>query len=397
MSRALVLDAFSGAAGDMLLAALIDAGASPDVVRETVLSIPALARLRVDVETVHRGAFAARRLAVDLPPDDTHRHLHHVLEIIDSAPKLSDAVRARARDAFTRLAAAEAKVHGTTVEKVHFHEVGALDAILDIVGFFACAESLGVDSFYYTTLVVGSGGVVHGEHGEMPVPAPATLELLAGHRLAYSDRHEELVTPTAAAIVAAAFRPLPPDTAIVQERVGYGAGTRESGTGLPNVVRVSVADVDESRSRDLAVIRCTIDDMNPELYGYVMHGLFETGAREVYYTPVFMKKNRPGVEVTAIAEPGDADRVSRFLLSSTTTLGVRVGREARIELERRTETVETRLGAARIKVAVLPDGSERMSPEYESCREIAERTGTSLLDVFDEVRRAWRASRSDRA
>ncbi len=395
MTRALVVDAFSGAAGDMLVAALIDAGASADVLRDGVLSIPALAGLRVDVDTVRRGAFAASRLSVDLPHEHAHRHLHQVVQIIDSAPSLAERVKAHARDAFARLAMAEAKVHGTTVEKVHFHEVGALDAILDIVGFFACAESLGIEAFYYTTLAVGAGGVVHGEHGEMPVPAPATLELLAGHRIVTTDRREELMTPTAAAIIASAFRPLPPDATVVQGRVGYGAGTRES-DGMPNVVRVSIGDVEQTRPRSMAIVRCTIDDMNPEFYGSVMQGLFDAGAREVYYTPVIMKKNRPGVEITVIAELVDTDRITGYLFVNTTTLGVRVSQEARVELERRHETVETRFGPARVKIAVLPDGSERMSPEYESCREISGRAHSTLLEVFDEVRRAWSASRPGR-
>ncbi|HEX5131055.1 MAG TPA: nickel pincer cofactor biosynthesis protein LarC [Candidatus Krumholzibacteria bacterium] len=391
MSRALVLDAFSGAAGDMLLAALIDAGASIETLRENVLSIPALARVSVDTETVRRGAFAAPHLTVKLPHEHAHRHLKHVVEIIDSAPALSERARTRAKDAFARLAAAEARVHGTTVEKVHFHEVGALDAILDIVGFFACADALGIDAFHYTTLALGRGGSIHGDHGEMPVPAPATLELLAGHEVVYSERREELITPTAAAIIAAVFTPLPRGARVVQERVGYGAGTRES-AGMPNVVRVSVARI-VPLPRLVVIVRCTIDDMNPELYGDAMQRLFEAGALEVYYTPVMMKKNRPGVEVTVICEEHGLDRVSDFLLTNTTTLGLRVAREERVELERTSALVDTAHGPARVKVAVLPGGGERVSPEYESCREIAARTGLPLLEVFELVRQAWHARR----
>ena len=390
MKTCLLIDPFSGAAGDMLLAAMIDAGASLDALHEHVLSIPALSKVRVDVETVRRGAFAARRLVVDLPHEHVHRHLRDVTAIIDAAPSLSDAVRTRAKDTFARLAAAEAKVHGTGVEKVHFHEVGALDAILDVVGFFVCAEALGVEVFYYTNLVLGGGGTIRGDHGEMPVPAPATLELLAGHRVVYSSRMEELMTPTAAAIVASVFEPLPPDACLVQGRVGYGAGTRES-AGMPNVLRVSVARIaGAGRARgEVAVIRCTIDDMNPEFYGHLMQQLFAAGALEVYYTPVIMKKNRPGVEVTVLAEDEGVDRLSRLVLAQTTTLGLRVAREGRVELARRVETIETEFGPARVKIAALEEGGEKMSPEYDSCREIAERTGRSITDVFDAVKRAW--------
>lgn len=388
MKNALIIDAFSGAAGDMLLAALLDAGAPIEMLRERVLSIPALAKVRLDVEDVRRGAFAAKRLVVSLPHEHAHRGLSDIVAIIDAAPSLSDATKSHSKETFTRLAMAEAKVHGTSVEKVHFHEVGGLDAIVDVVGFFVCAEALGAETFHYTNLVLGGGGAIRGAHGEMPVPAPATLELLHGHRVVYSHRQEELMTPTAAAIVAAVFTPLESTARVVQGRVGYGAGTRES-DGMPNVLRAWVGAVEGASPREVAIVRCTIDNMNPELYGHLMQRAFESGALEVYYTPVFMKKNRPGVEVTVITEVHDVDRVSRMLLTDTTTLGLRVTREERVELERRVETIDTPLGPARIKVATLPDGSSRMSPEYESCREIAEKTGRTMLDVYDAVRRAW--------
>jgi uncharacterized protein (TIGR00299 family) protein len=391
LSRSLVVDAFSGAAGDMLLAALIDAGASLDTLRRCTAEMPALAKVGVDVENVRRGAFAAKKLAVTLPNEHAHRGLHDITVIIDGAPSLSPGVRLRAKDAFAKLAAAEAKVHGTTVEKVHFHEVGALDAILDVVGFFVLAESLDIESFYYTHLAVGSGGTIQGAHGEMPVPAPATLELLAGHRLTFSERREELMTPTAAAIIASAFQPLPLDAPWLQESVGYGAGTRES-PGIPNVVRVALGRVDDGAlraARDVSVIRCTIDNMNPELYGDLMQRLFTEAALEVYFTSVMMKKNRPGTEITVLCEHDDLERISRLVLTHTTTLGLRVSREGRVELPRRVDTVETEWGPARVKVATRPDGSESASPEYESCREIAQRTGATMTSVFDAVRRAW--------
>ena len=390
MKRSLIVDAFSGAAGDMLIAALLDAGAALETLQKVAASIPALAKVRVDAENVRRGPFAAKKLTVTLPHEHAHRGLSDITKIIDAA-SLSPGVSVLAKNTFAKLAAAEAKVHGTSVEKVHFHEVGALDAILDIVGFFALAEALGVESFYYTTLAVGARGTVHGAHGEMPVPAPATLELLAGHRITYTERQEELMTPTAAAIIATAFKPLPLDAGVVQGKVGYGAGTRES-TGMPNVVRVSLGDVTattSNRAHEVSVIRCTIDNMNPELYGDLMQRLFDERALEVYYTPVMMKKNRPGTEITVLCEHADVEHVSRIVLTHSTTLGLRVAREERVELPRRIESVETEWGPARIKVATRPDGSETASPEYESCREIAQRTGRTFADVSDAVRRAW--------
>jgi len=391
LKQSLIVDAFSGAAGDMMLAALIDAGASVEALQAVTLSIPALAKVRVSAENVRRGPFAAKQLVVTLPHEHAHRGLSDITKIIDSASSLSPVVSVQAKAAFAKLAAAEAKVHGTSVEKVHFHEVGALDAILDVVGFFVLAESLGVESFYYTTLAVGARGTIQGEHGEMPVPAPATLELLTGHRITHTERQEELMTPTAAALIAAVFQPLPLDASVVMKSVGYGAGTRES-TGIPNVVRVSLAQIEpgtQDGAHDVSVLRCTIDNMNPELYGDLMQRLFDERALEVYYTPVMMKKNRPGTEITVLCEHADLDHVSRIVLTHSTTLGLRVSREARVELPRRVDTVETEWGPARVKVATRPDGSETASPEYESVREIARRTGLTLTEVSDAVRRVW--------
>lgn len=386
MKRVLIIDPFSGASGDMLLSALCDAGAPIDTLNDQLHSIEALARVRLGLEAVKRGHFAAQRLVLDLPHEHAHRGLSDVTSIIESGRGLSETVRSRARDTFTRLAMAEAKVHGSTAEQVHFHEVGALDAIVDIVGFFIAVEALQIDTFAYTRIVLGSGTTT-GAHGEIPVPAPATLELLDGHEVTFSGRNEELVTPTAAAIIASTFSPVGAHTRVRAGRMGYGAGTRER-DGLPNILRVTVGEAIE-RPREISVIRCTIDDMNPEFFGHVMAELFETGAREVYFHPVMMKKNRPGVELTVLAEETDVPALTGYVMRNTTTLGVRVTREERIELERRSETVATAHGEARVKVALVPGGGERVSPEYESCREISRRSGLPIGEVFDLVKRAW--------
>jgi len=383
--KTLLIDPFSGASGDMLLAGLLDVGAPFEVLRDRVLKIPELARLGVSEERVMRGFLSARRLVVDLPHEHTHRGLAAVTAIVEKAD-VGTLAKSRAKDAFRRLAEAEARVHGTTVEKVHFHEVGALDAIFDIVGFFAAADALGVERFAYTTLTLGSGSVTTA-HGEIPVPAPATLELLAGHRVRFSGGPGELVTPTAAAIVAAVFEPVGERETVVPRAVGYGAGTREI-DGMPNVLRVALGET-VAAPRSVAVIRATIDDMNPEVYGHTMQSLFAAGVLEVYLHPVMMKKNRPGVELTVITEEADATRIGTHILAHTTTLGIRVAREERVELARRRETVETEYGRADVKVATLPGGEERMSPEYESCRRMAEERAVPILEVFDAVRRAW--------
>jgi uncharacterized protein (TIGR00299 family) protein len=393
MTKTLLIDPFNGASGDMLLASLIDAGCPLDTVRDQLRAIPALEQVTIDVERVRRGAFEAARMVIGLPAGDpAHRGLAAVRGIIEAAPALGEDVKARAAETFTRLAEAEARVHGVTVDEIHFHEVGALDAIVDVVGFFVAVEALGIEAQRYTRLVLG-GGKTGSEHGEIPVPAPATLELLTGHRVQFSDRSEELFTPTAAAIVSTVFEPLSDQAGFTPEVLGYGAGTREAGKGrLPNILRVSLGRVHEVPA-SVSIIRTTIDDMNPEVYGYAMDRLFAEGALEVYYQPVMMKKNRPGVEVTVIAEVADEQRLAGVLLVQTSTLGVRITREQRLELERRVDKVMTELGEARVKVAKLPGGGERMSPEYESCRDLAGASGRSIIEVFELVRGAWTRER----
>ncbi|MGD8415240.1 MAG: nickel pincer cofactor biosynthesis protein LarC [Candidatus Latescibacterota bacterium] len=392
MAKTLLIDPFHGASGDMLLASLVDAGCPVETIRGGLTSITELSKVKIDVERVTSGVFACARMKIDLPPEHAHRGLSAVSGIIQSAQSLSDRVKERSVAAFTLLAKAEARVHGMTVDEIHFHEVGALDAIVDVVGFFVAVESLGVESLRYTRLVVGSGET-ESMHGKIPVPAPATLELLEGHRVEFSGRNEELITPTAAAIVASSFEPLPPDAGFTPEALGYGAGTRKSKKGqLPNILRVALGRMDAAPA-SVSIIRTTIDDMNPEFYGHTMELLFAQGALEVYYHPVMMKKNRPGVEVTVITETKDERRLADELLAQTSTLGVRLCREQRVELERRKEKIKTEIGEATVKVAILPGGGERMSPEYESCKSLAAASGRSLIDVFEIVRSAWRTGR----
>ncbi len=393
MKKTLLIDPFSGASGDMLLASLLDAGCDLDNLRDKLLGIPALSGVKLDVEKARCGVFTANRLKIDLPHEHAHRGLEDVRKIINEADSISTGVKKNAIDTFTRLAGAEARVHGIDVEKVHFHEVGALDAILDIVGFYIAVEALKIDLFLYTRLVVGSGEITS-QHGLIPVPAPATLELLQGHRVELSDRREELVTPTAAAIIATVFQPAPRDSGFTVNSIGYGAGTREAGEGqLPNILRTAVGFQDDL-PRQVSIVRTTIDDMNPEVYGYLMETLFSEGALEVYHHSVMMKKNRPGTEVTVITETGDERRLAGLLMVHTTTLGVRITREERLELKRRQDVVLTELGEARVKIGLLPDGGEKMSPEYESCKSLSLQSGLPIVEVFEIVRRAWSRSRS---
>lgn len=387
MTKVLILDPFSGASGDMFLGALMELGVPFDTFRETMGSIDVLATVALDCRTVKRGPFKATHVVVTCPPEHEHRTLADIREIIDRAP-LKERVKNGALDTFTRLATAEGKVHGQDIDKVHFHEVGALDSILDIVGAHVALDMLGNPKGFVRTIMLGRG-TGRSAHGEIPLPAPATVELLSGFSVTFSDVDDELVTPTGAAIIASRFEPLRADALIVPERVGYGAGSRDR-KGASNVLRAIVGEVQGARGH-VCVITSTVDDMNPEVYGYLMEQLFVNGALEVYYSSVMMKKNRPGVEVTLICEESDTQRLANFLMSNTTTLGVRIHREERIELPRRKGAVETRYGSIDVKIARRPDGSESISPEFESCKKAALAAGVTLLEVYESAQRAWKA------
>jgi uncharacterized protein (TIGR00299 family) protein len=391
MSKSLLIDPFSGASGDMLLSAMVSIGVPFDTLWEALSTIPVLSQVKVEEKKVRRGLFEAVHLQMNLPHEHKHRSLSSIEEIIQESG-VSDRVKKHSSETFHRLARAEAKVHGSSVEKVHFHEVGALDAIIDIVGFHVALEILSPEKCYYRDIMLGSGSVTC-EHGEIPIPAPATLELLAGHKVSFTDRKEELVTPTAAALIASTFEPIPNNALFRLEKIGYGAGTRDSG-GMPNVLRAIVGDV-ASVPRRVCIVTSTIDDMNPELYGYVMEKLFAIGALEVYFNSIMMKKNRPGLEITIITEEVDVDRISQFVLSHTSTLGLRVNREERVELPRERSEVDTPFGLVEVKIGHLPDGSKKISPEYESCRKAAERFDVPLMDVFDAARIAWKMKAQD--
>lgn len=385
MRDVLVLDPFSGVSGDMFLGALIDVGAPFDRVRKALHGIPELASVSIETEIVTRGVLTATRVKIVCPEEHTHRSLSMIRNIIGGAA-LDARVKKGAIETFTLLATAEAKVHACNIEDVHFHEVGALDAIADIVGTHLAFNLVGNPECFTRAINVGSG-TTRAAHGDMPVPAPATIELLSGYPVRFSEVDGELVTPTGAALVASIARPLGAGTLVVPAKVGHGAGSRER-EGLPNVLRAILGKTEESRGH-VGIVTSTLDDMNPQIYGYLMEQLFANGALEVYYNPVMMKKNRPGVEVTLIGEEKDVYGLANLLMTNTTTLGVRIHREERMELPRRKAVVQTQYGAIDVKVATRPDGREAASPEYESCKRVAQQAGVALLEVYEAVRRAW--------
>lgn len=423
--RIAYLDCFSGISGDMFLGALVDAGVPFDLFERTVraLNIGAtLERSRVD-----RGGISATKIDVvvngqkDMPRDEfwaaehqhSHaaespdhapkhphahgRHLSAILKIIEAAP-ISDSAKRTSSAIFSALGEAEAKVHNLPIEKVHFHEVGAADAIVDIVCAAVGADALHVDRVLTSPLNVG-GGTVKCDHGVMPVPAPATLELLKGIPVYSGEVQKELVTPTGAAIarvLASGFGACP---ALTTETIGYGAGARNFARHS-NVLRLVLGETFEGSPGEhhqladaahewIVVLEANLDDLSPQIVGYTAERLFSAGALDVFTTPVQMKKGRPGILLTLLARPEDETRLRGILFEETSTLGVRSRREQRHILTRRHDTVRTQWGEVRIKVGSAGTAELNAAPEYEDCRRIAIEQKVPLKTVVQEVLRLY--------
>jgi pyridinium-3,5-bisthiocarboxylic acid mononucleotide nickel chelatase len=386
LTRIAYLDCFAGISGDMLLGGLLDAGLGLDALRAE------LARLGVEgwslrSERVTRAGIAATQAHVDLAESpQPHRRLPDILALIERST-LDARDKRDAATVFERLADAEAGVHGVEREAIDFHEVGALDAIVDIVGCVVGLRLLGIERLYCSPLPAG-GGTARSAHGVLPVPAPATLELIAMAQapLAGStgDRAMEMVTPTGAALVTtlAAFeRPAMQVTA-----VGYGAGGRDP-EGWPNALRLWLGEAIDQARPTMLLVETNIDDMNPEIYGYVQERLFEAGAADVWFQPIQMKKNRPGVMLSVLCAAEREDAIAGVLLRETSTLGVRVSTAWRHEAERESFEFESSIGPAAVKVKRLPGEAPRVAPEYEACRRIAEERGMALSEVYRLVER----------
>jgi pyridinium-3,5-bisthiocarboxylic acid mononucleotide nickel chelatase len=430
--RIAYLECFSGMSGDMFLGALVDAGVAPKVLEDMVAALGVGARL--EISRVMRSGISATKVDVfvgdekDLPREEywagveraasptpsgeKHGHSHHehshqhshpgaaaphahgrglneIREIIGKTT-ISEAAKQRAISIFEALGTAEAKIHDVSIEKVHFHEVGAVDAMVDIIGAAVGFEALGVDELVCSPLNVG-GGTVECAHGKFPVPAPATVELLRGAPVYSSGVQAELVTPTGAAIVktlAARFGAFPE---MIVEGSGYGAGFRDF-SGHPNVVRLSlgqVATTATATAESLTILEANLDDLNPQVFGYVLDRLLEEGALDVFGVPVQMKKNRPGMLLTVLCKPENADKLSKLLFTETTTLGVRRREEVRQALARRWENVRTPWGDVRMKIGSMNGTITNYAPEYEDCRRLAAEHHVPLKQVMQEAVRIY--------
>jgi pyridinium-3,5-bisthiocarboxylic acid mononucleotide nickel chelatase len=404
--KVLYFDCFSGASGDMIVGALIDAGVALESIRE------ALGSLSIDpdavwADRVQRAGIAATKFQVR-GEDTGHQHHHHIHDhahggvatevhahrtlteiytLIDGS-RLSSAGKERAKSLFARLGDVEAAVHGTSPEHVHFHEVGALDSIVDIVSTVHALETIGADRIAASALNVGSG-TVRSAHGLYPVPAPATARLLAGVPIYSGTQRAEMVTPTGALLVSAyatEFGGIPP---MKIGRVGYGAGARDF-EDTPNVLRVLIGESDASvSSHTVTVIEADIDDMNPQIFGVVMEKLLAEGALDVFYTPIQMKKNRPGTLLSVIAMPATRAQLTSTIFHETTTIGVRYRDMTRECLHRQMQTVVTPLGPIRFKVALRDGEVLNAAPEFDDCVRVANATGRSVKDVQAAATKAW--------
>jgi pyridinium-3,5-bisthiocarboxylic acid mononucleotide nickel chelatase len=446
--RIAYLECFSGISGDMFLGALVDAGVPSQTLEDTVTALDIGARL--EISRVMRSGISATKVDVwvngekDLPREENwerqHDHLHHhdhshehaqehwqaghsrsiqksgmldplehdhsrshqhgrglkeISQIIGAAP-ISATAKKNAIAIFEALGRAEAKIHNTFIDSVHFHEVGAVDAMVDVICAAVGTEALGVDEIVCSPLNVG-GGMVKCAHGMFPVPAPATVELLADAPVYSSGVRAELVTPTGAAIVktlASRFASFPMMTI---QKSGYGAGSRDL-PGHPNVVRLTIGQAAstalvgeraQTASETIAVLEANLDDLNPQVFGYVLDRLLEEGALDAFAMPVQMKKNRPGTMLTVLCKPEDADKFAQVLFAETTTLGVRRRNEVRQTLARRWENVQTPWGEVRIKIASMNGTVTNYAPEYEDCRRIAAEHHVPLKQVMLEATRAY--------
>jgi uncharacterized protein (TIGR00299 family) protein len=375
------LDAFSGIAGDMTVGALLDAGADSSALIQGLETLQTGAAFRVE-KTKRRG-ISATKFHVDFTDAKKHRHLPHILAMIDQA-KLPQTAKQNAALVFQRLGEAEAKSHAVPIEKVHFHEVGAVDSICDIVGACLGFQLLGIDEIYASAINVGSG-TVNTEHGVLPVPAPATAELLVGKPVYSRGPAMELTTPTGAAIIAALARDVGPMPSMKLLATGHGAGDRDFSEHA-NVLRVIIGERGTAtESTSVSVLEANIDDSTPQMLGYAMARLFDAGALDVTLEPIYMKKNRPGSLLRVIARSENREELAQIVFAETTTLGLRIYDAQRRVKARRILEVQTEHGTIRIKTS--EDGS--FAPEYDDCKEAAQRSGLPFREILAEANLAY--------
>lgn len=384
-ARTLYLSGYAGVSGNMLIGTLLDAGYSEEALKKTIRALP-VSGYTLKFEKAVKKGIESTHFDVELDPAEhqPHRHLRHILEIIEAAD-LSDRVKQCSMAVFTKLAGAEAKVHGTTVEKIHFHEVGAVDAIIDVVGTVSGLEALGIEQLFVGTLRTGFG-FVDCAHGQMPIPAPATAELLRG--IPYKQGHieKELITPTGAALLATlcdGFGDRP--GGFVTEQTAYGAGGYD--LDIPNVLRAEVGVLTIQNEPSLVLLETNIDDDSPQTISYTCERLLTAGALDVWQTPIVMKKGRSGVKLSILCLISIKNEIENLIFRETTSIGIRSYAVERTALDRKIETVQTPWGPVRIKISSLNGTVCSSTPEYEDCRQLAESNKVALKTVIQAAKK----------
>jgi hypothetical protein len=380
-------DLIGGISGDMFVAALVELGLAVEVLSRELRTIPTLKfELNIAKKTVH--SIAATQFQVTPANNQAPRSWEQIRRLIE-ASELAPEVKETGVKIFYRLAEVEGKIHGVPTEKVHFHEVGATDSIVDIVAAAIGFHELKIGALHFSKVPLGRG-VTQSGHGPLPVPGPATLELLKGIPVQWTQLEGETVTPTGAAIVSVLGTSFGEQPSMTVEKIGYGTGQKEW-PDRPNLFRLILGASAESwRQEEMLVIETNIDDMNPQFFDHVMERLFAAGARDVFFAPIQMKKNRPAVLVRVIAEPLDRDRLAKILFEETTTIGVRYYPVGRIILKRTEGTIKTRFGDVKVKILQEPSGEKRISPEYDELKRIADDKNLPLSIVRDEVVKSFK-------
>ena len=384
------VDMFSGISGDMTLGALIDLGVPVDWIKEKLSGV--LEGFQLKTSIVYKHHLKATDIIVDVIDDGSSQRNYKDIKALIKNSSLSEKVKENSLFAFKKIARAESVIHGKDIETIHFHEIGGIDSIVDIIGSFLCVEYLGIKKVYASPIALGSGFVMC-SHGKIPVPVPATVAILKDVPVKPSDATTEIVTPTGAAIITtltSSFGRLPE---MVIQKVGYGSGKRDTGSGLPNLLRIILGEKSADQKEDgtaiqketIHVVKINVDDMNPEISGFLMEILFENKALDVCYVPVQMKKNRPGIQIEVMCRKEDLDNIIHIILTQTTSIGVRYHECERSFLLREKAFVKTSFGKLQVKKITNPDNTVRFIPEYDVAKRIAIEKRIALKDVCNQI------------
>ena len=385
--KVLYFDLIGGASGDMILGALIDAGVPAEKLTEMLAGLK-LDEFELIATPTEKNGFQATKVDIQVGNQPPERHLKDILEVIRNS-SLPTSIQNRAIRIFQKIASVEAGIHNKSVDQIHLHELGGTDTIVDVTGALLALDFLGVSHIYASPIPLGSG-FIKGAHGQIPLPAPATMGLLEGLPVRSTEIKAELITPTGAALLAELVKDFSPPPEMKVEAVGYGAGTRD--LPIPNLLRVMIGETTETgnQSREqLILLESNLDDLNPEIYPYVMESLFNAGALDVCLVPVQMKKNRPGTQIQVLVEVHKAEDMREILFQETSTLGIRQTQVDRYSLTRNIQEISTSFGIVRIKVAGEGTKFQKASPEYEDCQKLARENDIPLQQVYQEAVKAY--------